>query len=727
MKITRIFAAKHRVLLALAAAPLLIQPAFARVTRVVVDANRSESPTFDGKAFGDRIRYERISGEVYGELDPKDRRNAIIQDIELAPTNDRGKVEYVATFTLLKPVDMSKSSGLLLYEVVNRGAAIMPKRYDSSDVFLVSGWQGDMAFKGKSAYGLPGETIRVPTARIPDGSPVTGPILARFSNMEPGLNSLPLRAAIGYASSGDAPLPVDLDTTHASLTARSYESVTGATSNPTVIPSADWAWADCTSTPFPGRPDPKMICLRNGFDPRLLYQLEYRGKDPAVLGIGLAAIRDVNSFFRYESHDDSGWTNPLARHISHAIGMGASQAGNLIRTYLNLGFNEDESGRIVWDGAMPTIAARQTPINLRFAIPGGASTLYELGSDGVLWWGDWPDKTRNQSTSGLLHRCFATHTCPRIVEVLGSSEFWSLRASSDFVGTGNDQDIPLPENVRRYYVASTQHGGGAGGFSREPVLPPIFRSNGNTHNPLMPAPCLLPSNPNPMDDIRQALLVALKEWVASGTMPPPSRYPTLSAGTLVPSNGQAMSFPMIPGVPVPDGIANPLIVYALGTEFNYNDLSGVVAKVPPAIRTVIKPLVPKVDRDGNEIGGIHTVLQQAALGTYLGWNISASGFAKGQYCSLAGSYIPFATAKADRLATYDPRFSLQERYGTQEGYFCVVKKATQSLVRQRFLLKEDAERLVTQAEASRVLPRSAESDESAKQIERKLCADTRFR
>lgn len=690
---------------------------------MVVDTSKTESPTFEGKEFAKGIKYERIAGEVWGELDPKDRRNALIQDIQFAPTNERGKVEYVATFTLVKPIDMSKSSGLLLYEVVNRGAAILPKRYGSGDVFLASGWQGDIAFKGRSIYGLPGETIRVPTARNPDGSSITGSVLARFSNMAPGLSSLPLRAATGYSSSGDAPLPADLDTTHASLTTRAYESVRGVSSDPAEIASSDWAWADCTNTPFPGKPDSKMICLRTGFDPRLLYQLVYRGKDPLVLGIGLAAMRDISSFFRYASHDDSGWVNPLAGQIHHAIGMGASQSGNLIRTYLNLGFNEDEAGKIVWDGAMPTIAARQNPINFRFAIPGGASNLYEEGSDGVVWWGDWPDKARNQATSGLLHRCRATHTCPKIIEVLGSSEFWSLRASPDFVGTGNDKDIPLPENVRRYYVASTQHGGGTGGFSREPVPPSPPRAS--AHSPLMPVPCLFPANPNPMDEIRQALLVSLKEWVVSGTLPPPSNYPTLSAGTLVPADSHAMGFPMIPGGPVPDGVANPLIVYDLGSDFNYNDLSGIVTKEPPAIRTVIEPLVPKVDQDGNEVGGIHTVLQQAPLGTYLGWNINTSGFFKGQYCSLAGSYIPFAATKADRMSAYDPRLSVEERYGTHAGYVCAVKNAVHNLLRQRFLLTEDADRLVAQAEASRVLSEDAQISDNAKELERRLCAETR--
>jgi hypothetical protein len=695
-----------------------VSSAEARVTRVVVDPGKSESLALDGKTFGDGLRYERIVGKIYGEIDPKDRRNALIQDIELAPRDAHGNVEYVATFTLLKPIDMAKSSGVLLYEVVNRGASIVPRRYDQGDVFLFSGWQGDIPFGGKSISGAPGETIQVPTAQNADGSPVTAPVLARFSNMPPGLRTLPLRAAAGYVSSGEAPLPVDLDTTHATLTSRAYESVTGASGAITSISPQDWAWGDCTDSPFPGKPDPKKICLRNGFDPQLLYQLVYTGKDPLVLGLGLAATRDINSFFRYGNHDDSGWKNPIAERVHHAIGTGASQSGNLIRTFLNLGFNEDESGRIVWDGAMPTIAARQTPINVRFAVPGGASNLYELGSDGVVWWNDWPDKVRNRRTAGLLTRCNATQTCPKIVEVLGSTEFWSLRASPDFVGTANDQDIPLPGNVRRYYVASTQHGGGPGGFHAGPVPPPA-----QSKNPLMPVVCALPTNPNPMEEIRRALLVALKEWVVSGTPPPPSRYPTLADGTLVPENGKSMEFPYIPGLPPPDGIANPLIVYDFGADLRYNDLSGVARKEPPAIRGVIQPLVPRVDSDGNEVGGIHTVLQQAALGTYLGWNISASGFTKGQFCSLAGSYVPFAISKAERLEAADPRASLEERYGTQEGYLCVVKRAAQGLVRERLLLEEDADRMVREASGSTILRSNAESSEEMKRTANQRCAE----
>ena len=721
---------RHRfraVPIALLIAVLIPSGAHARVTRVIVDTTRSQSPAFGGKTFGAGLQYERIVGEVYGELDPLDPRNAIIQDIDLAPKDAHGMVDYEATFTLIKPVDMAKASGVLLYEVVNRGASILPKDLSSGDVFLASGWQGDIPFGGKSIYGLPGETIRVPVARHADGSPVTGPVLARFSNMAPGLNTLPLRAAQGYASSGAAPVPVDLDTAHATLTTRSFESVNGASGPVATISSRAWAWADCGSTPFPGKPDPAKICLRSGFNPDLMYQLVYQGKDPLVLGIGLAAIRDVSSFFRYAQRDDAGWQNPLAGHVRFAIGEGASQSGNLIRTWLNLGFNQDESGRRVWDGAMPTIAARQTPINYRFAIPGGASNLYELGSDGVLWWSDWPDPARHQPGAGLLDRCRASHTCPKIVEVYGSSEFWSLRVSPDFVGTDDAKDIPLPPNVRRYYIASTQHGGGRGGeFHAGPVplAPPQIEMvrPGAPRDPIMGTTCAFPMNPNPESNIDKALLVDLQAWVVKGTPPPPSQYPTLAAGQLVPANSHAMGFPQIPGVPDPDGIANPLLVYDLGPDFHANDLSGVLDHEPPPIVKIIPPLVPRVDRDGNEAGGIHTVLQQAALGTYLGWNLTAAGYTKGQYCSLWGSFIPFARTRAERIAAHDPRLSLEERYGTQEGYVCVVRQAAHKLVSWRLLLQDDADRIIREAADAHILPNNASSSAADEQTAAHLCA-----
>ena len=171
--------------------------------------------------------------------------------------------------------------------------------------------------------------------------------------------------------------------------------------------------------------------------------------------------------------DDSGLRNPLAGNISYVISQGSSQSGNFIRSFIHLGFNADEAGRIVWDGAMPHIAGRQEPLNLRFALPDGASDPYEPGSEAMLWWSDWTDTVRGRKSAGLLDRCNATHTCPKIMETFGSTEFWDLRMSPDLVGTSAAEDIPLPDNVRRYYFPGTTHGGGAGGFSSQFPARPV--------------------------------------------------------------------------------------------------------------------------------------------------------------------------------------------------------------------------------------------------------------
>lgn len=647
--------------------------------------------------------YEMLRGKVYGELDAKDRRNAIIQDIQLAPRNARGKVEYVATFTLYRPVAGAKASGVLLYEVVNRGASLTRHDYTTGDIFLQSGWQGDIPFGGKAIHGSHGETVRVPSARSSNGTPLTGPVLARFANIRPGTNTLPIRSAAGYSSSGVPPIPLTTDTRQSTLTTHTYESIRGAVAGVATISPQDWAWADCSESPFPGRPDPTKICVRGGFRPDVLYQLQYTGRDPLVLGVGLAAIRDTVSFFRYEARDAQGTRNPIAGQLQGTIGLGISQSGNLVRTFLNLGFNEDERGRRVWDGAMPIIAARQTPLNLRFAVPGGASNLYEPGSDGTVWWADWQDSVRGQPAQGLLSRCKVTETCPKVMEVMGSSEFYSLRASPDYVGTSGKADVPLPKNVRRYYVASTQHGGGPGGFHWAAVE--IRHPAGG--GPIEPQPCALPPNPNPMTDVNRALLSRLHAWIVDDEDPPASVYPKIADGSLIPETELARRFPFIPGVPSPEGIANPTLVYDFGPGFKAADLSGYISVEPPQVIGVLPTYLPAIDQDGNETAGVQTVLEQVPLGTYLGWNVFASGFDKGRFCSLTGSYVPFQKTKQERLAKHDPRLSLEERYGTHEGYVNQVRSAAARLEKAGFILPEDAAKLLNEAEQSDVLRKIA--------------------
>jgi len=666
-------------------------PAQARITKVVVE--ETKSPAFDGKSFGAAGQYEVISGHIFGELDRDDPLNGIITDIKLAKPNQSGPVEYSATFTLTKPIDMSKASGVMIYQVPNRGAVYFGTPDASGptvgSVILTSGWQGDIPPRA----GL--QTIKVPVALHSDVlgpgiypnqmMPVTGVALASFVNMPPGQNSLPMTGGIGIGT--PRPEPVSLDTKTAHLTKRTQGG------KPVAIAGNKWAFADCTTTPFPGKPDPHSLCLKDGFDPAYLYELAYTAKDPLVLGIGFAATRDINAFFKNASHDDAGFANPIAGTIKAAIAIGGSQSGNFLRTFTALGFNQDEAKHIVWDGIESQIAGRQLAMNIRFAAPGGAAGATEPGSEAVLWWGTYDDTARGRGKGSLLDRCNATHSCPKVFDVFGSAEFWGLRMSPDLVGTDAKADIALPDNVRRYYSPGVTHGGGKGGFAVEA-----------DHKAMsVTGQCVLADNPNPSSDTIRALTAALIDWVVKGTEPPPSRYPTLAKGDLVQPTAKAMGFPKIPNAPQPDGMINEFLDLDFGPGFNYRDLSGVITVEPPKQKRVLPSLVPRVDADGNEQAGAPSVLHEAPLGTYLGWNVTAGGFYKGQGCGFTGGYIPFVKTKAERMASGDPRPSLEERYGTHDAYVAKVKGAAARLVGERLLLQADADRIVKQAEDSSVL------------------------
>lgn len=685
--------------LGLVSADAGLHGAAAKVVRIVVDQttplkDASEPPT----------PYETLRGRAFGELDPADPVNALVTDLKLAPQNAAGRVEYVAVFELTKPVDMGQASGLLWYDLVNRGmpvelgeGAVRPWSY--GHVHLVSGWQGDLVQGPKNV------AVQVPVARQPDGSPITGVVLARLADSKPGATSRPL----AYLAN---PIPYDaasLDTEKAHLVAKSSETRAGIAGQTHEFASHEFAFADCGTKPFPGEPNPRMLCLRDGFDPALLYQLSYEAKDPKVLGIGLAAMRDVASFFRYEAKDRDGTPNPVAGRITKAVAQGISQSGNALKTFLVQGFNADEAGRIVFDGANPHIAGRLTSVNVRFGLPSGSGTLYEPGGEGVLWWTRYRDAARDRKEASLLDRCAASGTCPKIFETFGATEFNARLMSVALTGTDGRADLPLPDNVRRYYMPGTTHGGDLrADFSATPVAAPG---------------CVLARNPNPETDTMNALQRALAAWVASGTEPPASVYPRLADGTLVPATKDAMGFPDLPGRPTPTGMAVGLMDYDFGPELDLNSFAGVITKQPPGIRQTIPAMMPRVDPDGNEVAGIGSALHQAPLGTYTGWNVTAAGFFKGQPCGggLAGGFIPFQPTRAARQMAGDPRPSLEERYGTRAGYVCAVRAAAAREVERGFLLALDGERLLRRAGEGDVLA-NAEPAADGETVAARLCA-----
>jgi hypothetical protein len=605
--------------------------------------------------------YEVLEGHFRGALDPGDKHNALINDIKLAPRNAGGKVEYSATFAIARPT--GAMSGVLVYDVSNRGRGAATAIGDGH-INVLSGWQGDLEEK-------PGvQWIDVPSA------PVTGPATVRFMDMPPGTSTMPVKGGPQGVYGGRTFEVAIAD--GARLYTAASDDRPGEQKE---VPKSDWAFADCSSAPFPGKPDLTKLCVKGGFNPALAYTLAFTAKSPKIFGIGFAATRDLVAFLRYDTSNE----NPLAGKVRWAIGRGVSQSGNYLRSLIHLGFNTAEDGRVVFDGLNPIVGPRMLSMNYRFASPGGLVGLYEIGSDGPNWWSVYNDVARGQGKHSLLDRCLKDKNCPRIAEIMGSTEFWDLHASPDYVGTDLKSDIPLPANVRRYYNAGAPHNGGRGGFDL--VTPPA-------------SGCVLISNPNPASDTNRAIFAALVDWVTKGTEPPPSIYPTLTSGALINPAAYDRAFPKIPGFPRP--AYSPTYQYDLGKSFDFADLTGAITVTPPRVINATPQLMPRIDADGNERDGIRSPLITAPLGTYVGWNVVSAGFEKGHFCNNIGGYIPFAATRAERMAKGDPRPSLEERYPNHAAYVAKVKAQADALVAQRYMLPADAARIVAEAEAAKV-------------------------
>lgn len=617
--------------------------------------------------------HERLLGTFHGELDPSAPENRVITDIDRAPRNARNMVEYSAYFSVVRAVDPARRSGVLSYHVPNRGNPVAQVPSADGHTFVASGWQGDIVPRPGNYW-----------ARVPVVAGVTGPVLLQLVKLPADARSTPILQ--GLAATAAQPTPASLDTRRARLV------IERSGRKDALVPASDWAFADCSAVPFPGKPDAGRLCLKDKFDPDAAYRLTYTAKDPPVLGVGFAATRDLIAYLRSGKTDDAGNPNPAGPGIRWTVGVGDSQSGNYLRSFVLLGFNADEAGRRVFDGLNPNIAARQIVLNLRFGRPSGAAELYEPGSEGIAWWGGYHDTARRLGAGSLLDRCTATRTCPKVIETFGSAEFWGLRASPGLIGYDARRDIALPAEVRRYYFPSVTHGGAfRGGFL--PVGEPHF----------MGATCQLPANPNPSREQLRAARRMLVAWVRDGTAPPPSRAPTLAGGDLVAPTAAAMGWPAISQAPVPDGHINPLYDYDFGRGFGYREVGGVIARQPPRIRGTFEQRVPRVNADGNETSGVPSVHLQVPLGTYTGWNVETRGRHAGQNCGFAGGFIPFARTKAEREAKRDPRPSLEERYGDHAGFGAQVRAAVEREAAAGWLLPDDAARIVRDAEASTVL------------------------
>ncbi len=685
-------------------------PADARITRLEI---ARVEPAFGGRSFGAAGTFERVVGRAHGEVDPRAPASAAIQDVGLAPTNARGMVEYVTDIDIIRPADPARGNDVLLFNILNRGnkGAVnlfnvdVPGNTAAANAMTEpgDGWlqrQGyTLVWFGWQADVLPGDarmTLTVPVARNPDGSPITGPVRSELVVRAPAttLNlssgwftgtthaSYPAVGTDNRAAPPDGFLPT--------LTVRPREN---APREP--IPNSEWSFAACPAGQ-PATPDPTRICLPAGFQPGRLYELVYRARDPLVMGLGFAVARDLGAFLKASDRDDAGTANPVAHGPNvRAIVMGTSQSGRMIRSLVHLGFNQGEAGGRVFDGALPHIGGGVLPLSLRFAQPGRAwgqqvDHLYPA-YDFPFTYARETDPLTGRS-QGLLDRCAATHTCPRIVHVATALEVWEGRQSLGLTDPLGLRDAPEPPEVRTFIMASTQHGAAA------LPLPTEAPFGGNA--------CEQQPNPNPHTWTMRALLDGLTAWVRDGREPPASAVPRVADCTLVAPD--AVRFPAIPanaygGVERPalryTGDANPLHVLGYGPRYRAGDTSGVITVEPPRVGTAsYGVLVPQVDADGNDLGGVRSLHQLVPIGTYTGWNRFRADWFEGGFCNLTGSFVPFARTRSERAATGDARPSLEERYPDKQAYVAAVERAAGELVGQRFLLREDADRLVAEAE-----------------------------
>jgi hypothetical protein len=367
---------------------------------------------------------------------------------------------------------------------------------------------------------------------------------------------------------------------------------------------------------------------------------------------------------------------------------GLSQGGRFVRSYLDLGFNEDEQGNMAFDVAWPHIASGRLPLNVRFGMPGrgGGSQhedhLYPAMESPFTW---MPIKDPVAKRNGwILERCKKTNTCPKIIQTVSSSEYWQGRMSLNTTDARGRHDVGLPGFVRIYHFAGTQH-----------VLP-VFTGAVNY--------CQQPQNPNNYMGGMRALLVAVEDWVSKDVKPPDNMIATLRRGTLVPSDQESIGWPSIPGVKY-TGLLNGFTLLDHGPDFDDRFESGIMDEPTEMVAgRKYTVLVPQVDEDGNEVAGIRSVTLQAPIGTYTGWNLRKVNFAEDELCGTVGTFVPFKKTAAERLAASDPRLSLEERYGSQQGYVDAVTAAAQSLVAAGLLLPDDAQSAINAAIANPILP-----------------------
>ncbi|MGA2738175.1 MAG: alpha/beta hydrolase domain-containing protein [Bryobacteraceae bacterium] len=604
----------------------------------------------DGKAFASAGPYERIVGKAYFAVDPNLPANKIITDIAKAPRNEDGLVPFSADFYCLKPRDPHHGNHAVLFEVSNRGGRAM-QTYFGNDFLMEQGYT--LVWLGWEFDVPPGPGMLRLYAPVAQG--ITGLVRSEII-----VDHKAMRQSLGDRSQLAYPA-MNPDDPGLTLTVREH-----ADSPRRALARETWHIESGTHIVMPA-----------GFEPGKIYELVYTAKDPPIVGLGPAAVRDLISFFNYGIPNDT-ILGDQHDYIKRAYGFGISQSGRFLRTFLYYGFNQDEHGRRVFDGIMAHVAgAGRGSFNHRFAQPSrdGHPFLNTFYPTDIFPFTDLAETDSETGiTDGLLTHATPPAAVPKIFYTNTSYEYYGRSASLIHTTIDGRRDAPLAPNTRIYFLAGCQHG--------PSPFPP---ERGEAQNL---------RNPNNYEWNLRALLVALDAWVQFGEEPPPSRYPKIAEGSLTPL--AAVAFPKVPGVQFPTRIQQAWHVN-YGEEFRS---AGIVTIEPPKVGSAFPMRVPQVDADGNETAGIRMPATAVPLATYTGWNLrSAAIGAPDELLSMTGSFIPFAHSKAERMKTGDPRLSVEERYASKQAYLDKVQSTAGDLVKERYLLERDVPLVVARASA----------------------------
>jgi hypothetical protein len=707
-------------LLVLVAAAALGTHAPARAAAGVIDNFEivSTAAAFGGSTPpGAAGPYVLITAIAHGKLDPAHALNAGIVDLANAPRDASGLVSYSTDVLILRPQSAAKATRLLYYDVVNRGGKLgledfvggdlvggtappstFPSLLQKGYTLVWSGWQGDIAQSGDGFHGAVGTAF--PIARNADGTDITGLTTQEFIGSGTTMRLSYKPASLTDFSEVKFSARQSWYNSNHQLGYRS--SYSAAVSDWKYVTNSDGSYS-VSFTPPQFVPDEHNVSVKP--DAGTIYTFVYRAKQPRVNGIGFAAVRDLVSYLKNLPADAQGHANPLRDMLSArcivsscssnpttnfdvAVAAGESQSGRFLKDFLYQGFNVDKFGKIVFDGMLPIISgAKRTWVNRRFSQPGATTTAHsdhwQPGDQFPFTYGVLTDRYSGVS-DGILKKCLATATCPKILHVDSSVEWWQGRGSL-VVTDDHENDLALPSNVRVYLIAGAKHQSGVG-----------VRTGINTL-PSSTSACLFPTVNIKTSTVWRALLSRLTDWVTVGAVPPASVHPTVAGGAIRMTPTQIdYAFPAdVTNVKVPLGdAATPTVINGAHVGYynqiyttDYFPASGQAEPIVDFTKGYVQH-VPKLDSNGNEMGGIVTPEVKVPVSSYVGWSLRKNGFAVGESCGLEGSSVPLAVNASVKSAG-DKRATLADLYPTRSDYIAKYRAAANDLQALGFILPLD--------------------------------------